>query len=331
MKKLFALVLAMAMTLTLASCGGDSPEDAAANWPDHEVRLIVPYAEGGGSHKAAMEIKEAADRMGIMKSPFIAVCMPNAATLEGQEEVLNAAPDGYTILLHHNAMLNGYALGKQDFTYDSFRMIGQVYETPLVIGVRSEFPADTLSELVDEIHANPGTYKWTWAGSGGNTHFASYVFYNAAGIDASEITPALTKGDSDSVVQVMGGTADIVIAQINAVEEYVKSGDLKLLGNSGEDTITVAGTEVPSWKEQGYDGTYNLRLMAFLPKDTPDEVVAVISDTFEQVVTSQEFIDAMAEESMEARWLPEAEAIAGFEEEAVSANAIAEQILADEG
>ena len=330
MKRLFTLVLAMAMVITLSACGEDSPEDAAANWPDHEVRLIVPYAEGGGSHKAAMEIKETSDRMGIMKSPFIAVCMPNAATLEGQEEVLNASPDGYTILLHHNAMLNGYALGKQDFTYDSFRMLGQVYETPLVIGVRSDFPADTLDELVAEIHANPGVYKWTWAGSGGNTHFASYVFYNAAGIDVSEITPCLTKGDSDSVVQVIGGTADIVIAQINAVEEYVKSGDMKLLGNSSESAITVAGQEVPSWTEEGYDGVYNLRLMAFLPKDTPDEIVAVISDVFEQIVTSQDFIDAMAEESMTASWLPEAEAIAAFEEEAESANTIAKQILEDE-
>ena len=228
--------------------------------------------------------------------------------------------------MHHNAMINGYALGKQDFTYDSFRMIGQIYETPLAIAVRDEFPAETLEELVEEIHSNPGKYKWTWSGIGGNTHFASYVFYNAAGVDVNEIVPCITKGDSDSVVQCMGGTADIVIAQPNALEEYVLSGDLKCLGSSAEETITVGGKEVPSWKSAGYDGTYNLRFFGFLPKDTPDEIVAAVSDVFEKVVTSDEFRVSMETQGIEPKWLPADEALAAFAAEAENMNRIAAQM-----
>lgn len=345
MKKLLALILTFALTLSLAACGGKqetpatdektpatdtttTPEESTkdTNWPEREVRLIVPYSEGGGSHKVSLAIKEVSEKLGLMKKPFIAVCMPNAATLEGQEEVLYADPDGYTILMHHNAMINGYALGKQDFTYDSFRMIGQIYETPLTIAVRSDFPADDLAGLVEEIHNNPGTYKWTWAGSGGNTHFASYVFYNAAGISPDEIVPCITKGDSDSVVQCMGGTADIVIAQGNALEEYVKSGDLKCLGSSAEETITVGGQEVPSWKSAGYDGTYCLRFFGFLPKDTPDEIANAVSDVFEKIVTSDEFAELMATQGIEPKWLPADEALAAFEAEAENMNKIAEQM-----
>lgn len=339
MKKMSAMILALALILSLAACGGspsttpgnatsDPPAETTqeVNWPEREVRLIIPYSEGGGSHKTALMIKDASEKLGLMKYPFITVCMPNAATLEGQEEVLNAEPDGYTILMHHNAMINNYALGKQDFTYDSFRMIGQIYETPLAIGVRSDFPADTLAELVEAIHSNPGKYSWTWAGAGGNTHFASYVFYNAAGIDVSEIVPCITKGDSDSVVQCIGGTADIVIAQPNAMEEYVKSGDLKCLGSSAETSITVGGKEVPSWQSEGYNGTYNLRFFAFLPKDTPDEIVDVVADVFEQVVNSDEFFESMESQGITPTWLPADEAEAAFAAEAEKMNEIAAQM-----
>lgn len=348
MKKFLAMILTVALTLSLAACGGknstpadsgpaadapaaDTPAAPAepavdTNWPEREVRLIIPYGEGGGSHKVSLAIKEVSESLGLMKKPFIAVCMPNAATLEGQEEVLYADPDGYTILMHHNAMINGYALGKQDFTYDSFRMIGQIYETPLAIAVRSDFPADDLKGLVEEIHSNPGKYKWTWAGSGGNTHFASYVFYNAAGISVDEIVPCITKGDSDSVVQCVGGTADIVIAQGNALEEYVKSGDLKCLGSSAEDSITIGGVEVPSWKSAGYDGTYNLRFFGFLPKDTPDEIVNAVSDVFEKVTNSDEFAEKMAAQGIVPHWLPADEALAAFEAEAEKMNEIAKQM-----
>lgn len=345
MKKILAIILALTLTLSLAACGGSTPASSddktpakdsstekpvetvkEVNWPEREVRLIIPYNEGGGSHKTSLVVKEVSEKLGLMKNPFITVCMPNAATLEGQEEVLNAKPDGYTILMHHNAMINGYALGKQDFTYDSFRIIGQIYETPLAIAVRDEFPADSLAELVEEIHNNPGKYKWTWSGVGGNTHFASYVFYNAAGIDVNEIVPCITKGDSDSVVQCMGGTADIVIAQPNALEEYVKSGDLKCLGSSAEDTITVGGKDVPSWKNEGYDGTYNLRFLAFLPKDTPDEIVDAVADVFEKVVTSDEFSTSMAAQGITPKWLPADEALTAFAAEADNMNKIAAQM-----
>ena len=342
MKKVLAMILTLAMALSLTACGGkkeassptdktsttDTPASTEKNtkWPEREVRLIVPYGEGGGSHKVSLVIKDVSEKLGLMKNPFIVVCMPNAATLEGQEEVLYADPDGYTILMHHNAMINGYALGKQDFTYDSFRMIGQIYETPLAIGVRSDFPADDLKGLVEEIHKNPGKYKWTWAGQGGNTHFASYVFYNAAGIDPSEIVPCLTKGDSDSVVQVIGGTADIVIAQGNAMEEYVKAGELKCLGSSAEDTIIVGDKEIPSWKSAGYDATYNLRFFGFLPKETPDDVFNAIEEVFETIVTSSEFAEAMAAQGITPKWLPADEALAAFEAEAITMNKIAEQM-----
>ena len=355
MRKAITLALALVMTLSLASCSGNNSNKDHGNsgggstsgsnpttsqdgnkddipydtsWPTREVRLIIPYAEGGGSHKVALMVKDASEKLNLMKNPFIAVCMPNAATLEGQEEVLYADPDGYTILIHHNAMINGYALGKQDFSYDDFRMVGQLYDTPMVISVRSDFPADNLSELADAIKSNPGKYTWTWAGSGGNTHFASYVFYNAAGISDSDIIPSITKGDSESAMQCAGGTADIVISQSNAVEEYVKSGDLKVLGNSSGGTIEVGGQSVPSWQEQGFNDTYLLRCFAFLPKETPDDVFNAVAAAFEKIVNSDEFATAMAAEGMIANWLPEDEAVAAFAKEAENANAIAEKILA---
>lgn len=314
----FALTITLLLGLTAGS-GGSANAASGSNWPEREVRLIVPYKEGGGSHKTALMIKAAADTNKLMSKPFIVVCMPNAATLEGQEEVLNASPDGYALLVHHNAMINNYALGKQKFSYDDFAMIGQLYSTPLAIGVRADSPWKTLDDLVADIKAKPGSYSWTWAGLGGNTHFASYVFYEAAGLSGTDIIPSITKGDGDSLVSLVGGHSNIAIAQTNAFPEYVASGKVRMLGHSGKGDITVGGQTVKSWTDQGYKGTYNLRCFVFAPKETPAATLAAIRDVIGKVVASQEFQKAMLADGFTPEWLPTQAALEAFKKEGDSA------------
>ncbi len=319
----FSLTATMMLWLLAACSGGSGNADGGSEWPEREVRLSVPYKEGGGSHKTALMIKSAAETNKLMRQPFIVVCMPNAATLEGQEEVLNAAPDGYTLLVHHNAMINNYALGKQQFSYDDFEMIGQLYSTPLAIGVRADSPWKTLDELVAAIKAKPGTYSWTWAGLGGNTHFAAYAFYEAAGFSGDDIIPSITKGDGDSLVSLVGGHSDIAIAQTNAFTEYVASGDVRVLGHSGQGEVNVGGQTVKSWTDLGYNGTYNLRCFVFATKGTPEAVLASIREVIQKVVGSEEFQKAMLADGFTPEYLPPQAALEAFKKEADSARHIA--------
>lgn len=342
--RMLHLLLAAAMIMVLATgCGGaqssaapapasgsaapapassSAAVDAYANWPEHEIRVVVPYQEGGSSHKVALLLKELIEKNKLLPKSIVVTCMPNAGTLEGQEEVLNAKPDGYTLLIHHNAMLNGYALGKQDYTYDDFKVISQTYSTPLAIAVRSDSPYQTLQEAVAAMKSGETKLKWAWGGLGGNTHFASYVFFDAAGIDIANINPVVTKGDNDSIVNLVGGQLDIAILQPSVLAEFIKSGDVRPLAQSGETATEIAGMSVPSWKECGYDNTYNMRVLMFGPKDLPDAITEKLDKVFAEVISSQEYIDAMKNFGFVPEYLNSADALAAFSQEADNANAM---------
>ena len=296
MKKLIALVLAGCCALLLVACGQKAiTTTKTSNWPEREVRMVVPYKEGGGSYMVALAFKEACETNKIISKSVLAVAMPNANTLEGQEEVINATPDGYTLLMHHHAIVYNYLLGKQDFTFSDFEVIGQVYETPLLIGVRGDSPYNNLQDLANDIKENPGKVRWCWNGTGGNSQFSSYMFYEQVGVDGTYITPCITSSDAESVVNVLGDVADVVIAQPSSVGEYITSGDLKILGQSGSEPMTLAGVEIPTWKDEGFDATFYLRNYVFAPKGISDSVREALSKMVKDTVASQEFIHNMDE------------------------------------
>lgn len=339
LKRSLALVLVFVLLMSFTACsqktdevaqpGTAQPEvkDQYADWPEREIRIIVPYKEGGSSHKYAMLIKSIIDKYKLLPKPAIVVCMPDAATLQGQEEVLKADPDGYTILIHHNAMINGYALGKQEFTYTDFETICQLYSAPLVLTVGKDFPANNTKELVDYIKANPGKLRWTWAGMGGNTHFGSYVLYDKTGIVAGEdIVPVITKGDSDSALSIASKLADVAITQPGSIIEYAKSGDFKVLSTSGEKSLNIADKEVNTWKQEGIDAGYSLRCMMFAPKGTPKEIVDMLEKAFEEASKTQEYKDAIATDLYEMEFLNSEDAIKAFAAEADATNKMAEII-----
>jgi tripartite-type tricarboxylate transporter receptor subunit TctC len=199
---------------------------------------------------------------------------------------------------------------------------------PLAIAVRADSPFQSLEDIVKASKAEPGKYSWTWVGTGGNTQFAAYVFYKAAGMDADkEVVPCITKSDGDSVVNLLGGTADICIAQTNAFPEFVKSGEVRVLGHSGVGSMDIGGKEVKSWTDLGYKGTYNLRCFVFAPKDLPEEVSVRYTEVFKKIVESNEFADSMLKDGFTPQYLGEKEAVEAFKVEAESAMETAKLVV----
>jgi tripartite-type tricarboxylate transporter receptor subunit TctC len=321
MKKLCALMLVLCLIVPAIGYA------ASKDWPQREIRVIVPYKEGGASHRTAMLIKGIIEKKDLLPEPMVVVCMPAAATLLGQEEVLKAAPDGYTLLIHHNAMLNNHALGRQKFTYKDFKPICQVYRANLALAARSDAPFNDLTELLQYIKEHPGKIKWTWAGLGGNTHFCSYLLYEKAGlVPGKDIVPVITKGDAESCTHLAGKLADVAIAQPSSLSEFVKAGKFKLLGQSSDHVMNMFGKDIKPFNQQGADYSYNLRLLFFAPKDTPDEITSKIEKVIKEVVTSPEYINTMNSLVQDPEFLSAKDATKAFASEAGYATMIGAKI-----
>ena len=308
---------------------------ASKDWPQREIRVIVPYKEGGASHRTAMLIKSIVKKENLLSQPMVVVCMPAAATLMGQEEVLKADPDGYTLLIHHNAMLNNKALGRQKFTYSDFKPICQVYRANLALAARIDAPFDNMVELLAYIKQHPGELKWTWAGLGGNTHFCSYLLYEKAGlVPGKDVVPVITKGDAESCTYLAGKLADVAIAQPSSLSEFVKAGKFKLLGQSSDHVMNMFGKDIKPFNQQGADYSYNLRLLFFAPKDTPEDVVAKLEEVLKKVVTSDKYIETMNSLVQDPEFLSAEDATKAFASEAGYADMIGAKIkeaMAEQG
>jgi tripartite-type tricarboxylate transporter receptor subunit TctC len=340
MRKLVVLVLVVSLLFSLTACSSQQPakeaqkEEAAPQkeekkWPidGKEIRIIVVYKEGGASHRSAMLLKKFIDKKKLLSEPVVVVAMPGANTVLGQEEVLKAKPDGHTILLHHNAMVNAAALGKYDFNYDDFKQVAQVWKSPIILAAKKDAPYDNFAELLAYIKEHPGEVKWAWSHLGGNTHFNSYLIFDKAGIDPDkDIQPIVTSGGAQSAQYLAGGMCDVALELPSSFAEYVKAGEFKVLGQSGATEQPMFGKTILPFKEQGADYAYELRMLLHAPKDTPDWIIDEWNKVLKEVVNDPEYIEVNEKEMNTVEFLAGEEATKAFAQEAINAEYIAEKI-----
>ena len=108
---------------------GEPALAAPAAYPDREIRLIVPYKTGGQSDLTARKLAKIIRDKKLLPQPVVVVNIPGANTQEGLRAAMRADPDGYTLLLHHSALVTMKALGRIPMSWHDFEMIGQALET----------------------------------------------------------------------------------------------------------------------------------------------------------------------------------------------------------
>ena len=151
---------------------GEPALAAPAAYPDREIRLIVPYKTGGQSDLTARKLAKIIRDKKLLPQPVVVVNIPGANTQEGLRAAMRADPDGYTLLLHHSALVTMKALGRIPMSWHDFEMIGQALEmsNSLVVNLDSHFK--TISEFIEAAKKEPGKYHIAIPGVGGVAHLA---------------------------------------------------------------------------------------------------------------------------------------------------------------
>ena len=241
----------------------------AQTYPTRPVRWIVGYPPAGATDIAARLMGQwLSDRLG---QPFVIENRPGASGNIGTEAVVNAPPDGYTLLLVNagnaiNATL--YEKLKYNLTRDIAPVAG-IIRVPLVMQVNPSVPVKTVPEFIAYAKANPAKLNMASAGNGTPQHVSGELFKIMAGVNMTHVP---YRGSAPALTDLLGGQVQVVFDTTLASIEYIRAGRLRPLAVTTA-TRLEALPEIPTVSDflPGYEasGWYGVGA----PKDTPTEIV----------------------------------------------------------
>jgi tripartite-type tricarboxylate transporter receptor subunit TctC len=292
--------------LAVVALGAVAPSAALAQaFPDKPISLVVPFAAGGPTDVVARMI---AIPMG--KSLGQTVLVENAVGAGGTigaTKVARAAPNGYTIFLHHMGMATSPALYRK-LSFDplkDFDYIGQVVDVPMTLLARKDFPANTLPELLAYIKANKDKVSLANAGLGAVSHLCGLLFQTQIGVEMNTIP---YKGTGPAMNDLLGGQVDLLCDQTTQTVPIIKDGRVKVFGVTSLQRLSAL-PNVPTLDEQGMKG-FEVKVWhgMYAPKGTPapvlDKITVALKAAMADPMVKQRLVELSSDIVPESKMTP---------------------------
>ena len=287
MRSLRAIALcAVAFTLALGAV-----EASAQAYPTKPVKLVIAFPPGGTSDFVGRVI---ADKMSqFLGQPIVVENKPGATGLIGTQSVMQAAPDGYTLLLAPSDFTLAPGLQPKP-PYDpvkDFAAIGLFINYPHVLVAYPGLPANNAKELIALAKAKPGQLNFASGGSGGSNHISGVAFAHAAGIDLTHVP---YKGNGPAITDLLADRVQLLFTSIGPVEGHLKAGKLKAIAVTGPKRL-VALPDVPTVSEiaiPGYEFMTWYGLAA--PAGTPRAIIDRLNADLRKTMASPEVMEKLA-------------------------------------
>ena len=293
MKAHFALHLFKGLLLGLLSLSPPvtcAQDDAIKHYPSKTIRLVVPYAPGGGTDVLArIAAKELGD---ALNQPVIVENRAGAAGIPGTEAVAKAPPDGYTLLMAPSGPLVMNVVLRKSIPYDpikNFTPVSIVGRLPLLVTVNASLPVNTLKDLIEYAKARPN--EMTYASSGPLFVLATELFKQNSGAQFLQVP---YKSSGESTVALASGQVTLAIADVPPVVGLIKSGKLKALAYT-DVRRSVTFPDVPTVAEAGLPQSEVATLVGVVaPMGTPAPIIQKLQDILVRMVAKPEIRERFA-------------------------------------
>lgn len=246
----------------------------AQAYPSRPVRIVVPFAAGGSTDIIGRLIgQRLSERLG---QQFIIENRPGAGSNVGTEAVVNAPPDGYTLLLvGASSAINVTLYEKLNFSFlhDIIPVAG-IVSIPFIMAVSPSFPAKTVSEFIAYAKGNPGKVNIASGGNGTAGHLSGELFKMMAGVNMVHVP---YRGEAAALTDLLGGQVQVMFATMPASIEYIKAGKLRTLAVTAatrldaSPNVPTVGDFLPGYEVSAWQGVG-------APKNTPAEIIAKLND-----------------------------------------------------
>ncbi|MDR2153552.1 MAG: tripartite tricarboxylate transporter substrate binding protein [Burkholderiaceae bacterium] len=277
--------------LAVASAAlGLSLSAQAETFPSRPIKIVVPYAPGGLPDTVARLL---ADRLGQpLGQPVVVENRPGASGMVATATIMQAPPDGYTLMLTDGPLLAIGPYITRKFGYSmmkDFTPVALVGKAPLFLAVNAGVKANTLDELIALAKAKPGELNYGSSGLGSIHQLTAEAMKVDLGLDIAHIP---FKGSGASMPALIGGQVDMLFASPPALMGFVKSKQAKLIAINAASRSDLA-PDVPALAERipGFDFAFTVVVLA--KAGTPPEVVERLSQEITKAVRLPNMVEPL--------------------------------------
>lgn len=267
----------LCLVLLLTAIGGTA---ARAVYPDHPIRVVVPFPPGGPSDVVASAVAPKLATLLDQKVKIDYVAGKDGIT--GTAQVAKAAPDGYTLLLTPSSFtIHPGTYRRLPFDSETaFAPVSLLLGAPYVLVVNPSLPIELVDDLIGYARDHPGGLRYAVAGIGGPTQLGFELFKIASGTD---IAPVSFEGGKAAVDGVVAGKAQVMLAPLITAQPLMRDGQLHGLAVSGSQRAAAA-PDLPTIAETlpGYTAVSWFAVLA--PAGTPDAVITQLSNALDEIV-----------------------------------------------
>lgn len=268
---------------------------ALAAYPDKPVRIVVPFAPGGGTDLIARTL--GAGMSQELGQPVLIENKPGAGTIIGTDLVAKSPPDGYTLVIATFAhAVNPSLQPKLPYATDkAFAPVILIGRSPNVLVVRPDSPYKSVQDIIAAARAKPKKLTFASQGNGTSAHLAGELFKNLAKVDLTHVP---YRGAGPALTDLLGGQVDMMFATAAAVGAFLDSGKLRALGVTTAERSpalaqvpTIAESEVPGYAAESWYGLY-------APAGTPNDTIARLNAAARKAVQMETFRKRVEDEGL---------------------------------
>jgi len=261
---------------------------SAQPYPNHTVKLIVPFGAGGPADVYARVLaKYMSDET---KQAFVVEDRPGAGSIIGTDAVAKSTPDGYTLLVMSNTHTTNESLlpNKPFQLMRDFVPVATINYSDLLMVVHPSVPAKNVKEFIDLAKKDPGKLNYASSGPGTPYHMAGELF---KAMSKTDIVHVPHKASGDARNSALAGTVQMMFDAVTTMSELAKGGKVRALATTGVKRNPLT-PDLPTVAESvpGYEATIWLGVMA--PKGTPKEVIAFLNKSINKVINLPEVKEA---------------------------------------
>ena len=260
-----------------------APYAEAQQYPTRSIRLLVPYAAGGGTDAIARLVAN-----GVSQKIGQTMVIENNGAAGGNvatQQAASAAPDGYTVLMANQGpmVVNPHIFKNMKVDpLTAFDPITLITAAPLVLVVQNDSKFKNVRELVEFAQKNPGKLNYGSAGNGSASHLATVLLGHIAKLDMVHIP---YRGAGPALNDLLGGRADFMITTLPSVIGLIDGSQMRPLAVTTK-ARTKKFPDVPTISESGWEAYEATAWYGFVvPKATPKEIVAKLRDATVETIT----------------------------------------------
>ena len=273
-KKLLSVLLVLA--LALPAC--------AADWPAKSIRMIVPFAAGGGTDLVARALASSAEK--ILGQPIAIINKTGGSGAVGMAEGAGSKADGYTLTMVTRELVSLPQLGTSPVGPDNFKLVCLINEDPAIVLVTPDSKYATVKDIIDAAKAAPGALKFA------STAQPNFYLLGLGILTDTTYNQIPYNGAAEAIPALMGKHVEFSMTGPAEAISQLKSGQLKGLGIAAEERME-AFPDIPTLKEQGIPLITGTWRGIGVPPKTPQSVVDTLASAFEKAAKDPDFVKFM--------------------------------------